>query len=78
MDSFKLSLLLFQVGCSVLSFQRYKAGSEAAFTSDQMGGEEGGLPEGQYQTYGGEGEGNFNEAPFSGQQGTADGGFDRF
>jgi len=58
------------IGCAGLAFQRFKAGTTAAFT-EGLGDYDGHLPDGQYQSYpGGPDEGNYHEPPF-GQQGMA-------
>jgi len=56
------------IGCVGLAFQRYKAGSSAAFT-EGIGDLDGSMPDGQYQSYpGGPDDGGYHEAPFN-QQG---------
>ena len=66
---------LFQIGCAGLAFQRFKAGTSAAFT-EGLTDYDGQIPDGQYQSYPGRpDDGAYNEPPF-GQQGSAE--FDRF
>lgn len=59
-------------GCAILAFQRFKAGSDSAFTDHGIGGEDTAVPpDGQF--YDGQENGQYSQAPFSGgegQQGT--------
>ena len=55
-----------QVGCAGLAFQRYKAGSDTAFTEGLGDEDTAAPPDGQYQNYPAEqGGGGYTEPPFS-------------
>lgn len=67
---FTFSLITSKAGCGILAFQRFKAGSDTAFNDGLGGGgEDGGAavpPDGTY----GYDDGQYGQAPFTGQTGT--------
>ena len=61
------SFLELKAGCAILAFQRFKAGSDSAFTDHGIGGEDTAVPpDGQFYD---QENGQYSQAPFSGGEG---------